>query len=79
MEPQFGCRRKSAFSLQHPILRERLSRCFEGQKDCARKPDCVRDEITQLFDDPRRELFARSRHSGFDLWGDEVEHFSGTR
>jgi N6-adenosine-specific RNA methylase IME4 len=42
----------------------------------SRKPDCVRDEITQLLDGPRCELFARSRHPGFDPWGDEVERFS---
>jgi len=45
------------------------------RREHSRKPDCVRDEIAQLFDGPRCELFARSRHAGFDSWGDEVDRF----
>ena len=41
----------------------------------SRKPDCVRDEIVKLLDGPRCELFARSRHPGFDSWGNEVDRF----
>jgi N6-adenosine-specific RNA methylase IME4 len=43
------------------------------------KPDSVRDEIVKLFDGARCELFARSRHPGFDSWGDEVDRFVGGR
>jgi hypothetical protein len=38
----------------------------------------VRDEIVRLFEGPRCELFARSRHPGFESWGDQVDHFSAT-
>jgi N6-adenosine-specific RNA methylase IME4 len=43
----------------------------------SRKPDCVRDELATLFDGPRCELFARSRHSAFDSWGDQLDLFDG--
>jgi N6-adenosine-specific RNA methylase IME4 len=43
----------------------------------SRKPDCVRDEIARLFDGPRCELFARSRHPAFDSWGNQVGLFDG--
>jgi N6-adenosine-specific RNA methylase IME4 len=45
------------------------------RREHSRKPDCVRDEIVQLFDGPRCELFARSHHPGFDSWGDQVGLF----
>ena len=47
------------------------------RREHSRKPDCVRDEIVALFDGPRCELFARSRHPGFDSWGDQVGLFDG--
>ena len=47
------------------------------RREHSRKPDCVRDEIARLFDGPRCELFARSRHPGFDSWGDQVGLFDG--
>lgn len=47
------------------------------RREQSRKPDCVRDEIAQLFAGPRVELFARSYHPGFDCWGDQVDHFDG--
>ena len=43
------------------------------RREHSRKPDCVRDEIARLFDGPRCELFARSRHPGFEAWGNEVD------
>jgi N6-adenosine-specific RNA methylase IME4 len=46
------------------------------RREHSRKPDCARDEIARLFDGPRCELFARSRHPGFDSWGDEVDCFT---
>lgn len=48
---------------------------FGQRREHSRKPDHVRDEIAQLFDGPRIELFARSRHPGFDSWGNEAEKF----
>jgi N6-adenosine-specific RNA methylase IME4 len=49
------------------------------RREHSRKPDCVRDELVRLFDGPRCELFARSRHPGFDSWGDEVDRFDFCR
>lgn len=46
------------------------------RREHSRKPDCVRDELVALFDGPRCELFARSRHPGFDSWGDEIDRFA---
>lgn len=43
-------------------------------REHSKKPDEVRDKIVQLCGDlPRIELFARSRHEGWDAWGNEVE------
>jgi N6-adenosine-specific RNA methylase IME4 len=47
------------------------------RREHSRKPDCVRDEIVALLEGPRCELFARSRHPGFDSWGDEIDRFAG--
>jgi N6-adenosine-specific RNA methylase IME4 len=47
------------------------------RREHSRKPDCVRDELAELFDGPRCELFARSHHSGFESWGDQVGLFDG--
>jgi N6-adenosine-specific RNA methylase IME4 len=45
------------------------------RREHSHKPDCVRDEIVELLDGPRCELFARSRHPGFDSRGNEVDRF----
>ena len=38
-----------------------------------RKPDEVRKRIVELMGNvPRIELFARERHEGWDVWGDEI-------
>ena len=38
------------------------------------KPDEVRKRIVRLCGDiPRIELFARDKHDGWDVWGDEVQ------
>lgn len=39
----------------------------------SQKPDEVRDRLVELCGDvPRIELFARSRHEGWDAWGDQL-------
>ena len=39
----------------------------------SKKPNIIRDKIVQLCGDlPRIELFARQRHEGWDVWGNEV-------
>jgi len=41
------------------------------------KPDEVRDRIVELMGDvPRIELFARARHPGWDVWGNEAPEAS---
>ena len=38
------------------------------------KPTEVRNKIIELMGDlPRIELFAREKHEGWDVWGNEVE------
>ena len=40
----------------------------------SQKPDKVRDCIIELFPNTKRlELFAREKHAGWDVWGNEVE------
>ena len=40
----------------------------------SKKPQEARDRIVQLIGDvPRVELFAREKHDGWDVWGNEVE------
>ena len=40
----------------------------------SKKPDFFRSMIVDTFGDiPRVELFARERHEGWDVWGNEVE------
>ena len=47
-----------------------------ARREHSRKPDCARnDEIARLLDGPRCELFARSRHHGFDAWGNQINLF----
>jgi len=42
-------------------------------REHSRKPDSIRDSITQLVGDlPRIELFARQKTEGWDVWGNEV-------
>ena len=39
----------------------------------SQKPDCTRSRIVELCGDlPRIELFARQKHEGWDVWGNEV-------
>jgi len=42
-------------------------------REHSRKPDEIRDRIVDLIGDiPKIELFARERHEGWDVWGNEV-------
>ncbi len=49
---------------------------FGQRREHSRKPDFVRDEIATLFDGPRCELFARSAHPAFDVWGNQTDRFN---
>ncbi len=43
-------------------------------REHSRKPDGIRDEIVRLCGNIARiELFAREKHEGWDVWGNEVE------
>lgn len=43
----------------------------------SRKPPIVRDMIVQMFGDlPRIELFARTQPPDWEVWGDQVTHFT---
>jgi N6-adenosine-specific RNA methylase IME4 len=44
------------------------------REEHSKKPDEVRNRIVRLCGDlPRIELFAREKHEGWDVWGDEIE------
>lgn len=49
---------------------------FAPVREHSRKPDEVAEWIVDLYGDlPRVELFARTRRSGWDAWGDETDKF----
>jgi N6-adenosine-specific RNA methylase IME4 len=48
---------------------------YGPRREHSRKPDFVRDEICELFEGPRLEMFARSKHPGFDSFGNETTKF----
>lgn len=49
----------------------------EPLREHSRKPDRVATDIEQLFGDvPRAELFARTKRSGWDCWGNETTKFA---
>lgn len=48
---------------------------YGARREHSRKPDRLRDELCELFDGPRCELFARSGHQGFDSFGNETTKF----
>jgi N6-adenosine-specific RNA methylase IME4 len=48
---------------------------FGQRRQHSRKPDFIRDQICELFEGPRCELFARSGHPGFDSFGNETTKF----
>ena len=57
-----------------PISNKVSSVIISPRREHSRKPDEVREKIVELFGDlPRIELFARQSHTGWDVWGNEVE------
>ena len=36
------------------------------------KPAILYDSVHRYFDAPRLDVFARSRHPGFEAWGNQV-------
>lgn len=57
---------------------KRTSKSVHQILDCpiekhSKKPDMARDKIVELMGElPRIELFARQKHIGWDVWGNEV-------
>jgi len=43
----------------------------------SRKPEAQYDRIERLYDGPYLELFARTKHDGWDGWGDQAGMFAG--
>lgn len=46
---------------------------FEPKTEHSAKPAKMREMIERVSYAPRIELFAREKHEGWDVWGDEVE------
>jgi N6-adenosine-specific RNA methylase IME4 len=47
------------------------------KREHSRKPDGIHERIERLVAGPYIELFARQRRPGWDVWGNEVDKFSG--
>jgi N6-adenosine-specific RNA methylase IME4 len=59
-----------------PIKGAKPRGVFYGpRREHSRKPDFIRDEICELFRGPRLEMFARTQHPGFDVWGNQTDRF----
>ena len=56
-------------------ISNKVSSCVVSERrEHSRKPDEIRDRITELFGDvPRIELFARQSVTGWDCWGNECK------
>ena len=49
----------------------------EPVREHSRKPDCVRERIVKLFGDRTRlEMFARTKTTGWDVFGDETDKYN---
>lgn len=48
------------------------------RREHSRKPDEMADLLTDLFDGPYLELFARTKRPGWEVWGNETDKFSST-
>ena len=45
------------------------------RREHSRKPDRVRDDLKKLVGGPYVELFARQKIEGWDVWGNQTDHF----
>ena len=46
---------------------------YEAKQNHSKKPETMRKMIELVSYPPRLELFAREKHDGWDVWGNEVE------
>ena len=57
-----------------PLVHDVRAPIIAERREHSRKPDEVREAIVRICGDlPRIELFARQKHEGWDVWGNEVE------
>lgn len=45
-------------------------------REHSRKPDQLHDDIERLYAGPYAELFGRQRRPGWDVWGNDIDHFT---
>ena len=59
----------------HPEVRNIHSVILSKVEEHSRKPDIARSGIEKLFPKAEKmELFAREKHEGWDVWGNEVQN-----
>lgn len=47
-----------------------------GHREHSRKPEAFYEKVLRVAQGPRLEMFAREQREGFDVWGNQTEHFS---
>jgi N6-adenosine-specific RNA methylase IME4 len=47
-------------------------------REHSRKPDCIRDYISEMYDGPRLEMFARVQTPGWEVFGNETDKFTNS-
>ncbi len=64
-------------TLGNPNIKNRSTRNLieAAVREHSRKPDEVRGIITELFDGPYLELFARTKMPGWESWGNQSDKF----
>ena len=65
----FGYKDKCVFDMD----RYRPTVLFANSSRHSKKPEEMRMLVEAISEKPRLELFAREKHDGWDVWGDEVE------
>lgn len=60
-----------------PAIKNRSTRNLieEATREHSRKPDSTYGIIENLFEGPYLELFARSKRSGWESWGNQTDKF----
>ena len=66
----FGYRGKCNFSKES--LGKMKTAFSASTRKHSEKPSCHYENVRRYFPEPRLDVFARRRHSGFDAWGNEI-------
>ena len=77
----FGIRRRTEFVLLGSRSKLKFftsgkpieSLFYEKLKKNSKKPDIFYQMIIKKYPEPRIDIFARKKHYGFDVWGNETE------